>query len=242
MINIIVPRSTSGCVDRADRLCAERKRVNSSRGALVHLDLLVKFRGDETTFRMEEKKFGHDGALADVTHSLLRRVIAVIAGHARRSRILTRGLHALGYLLKAILPHLNPLGHVAHRGVFCEEEESTGMKTRNHSMPRHVCHCKTRAESPVFTGPTSIRRESHSCLRSRYLCRAHVQMKESHFPGNPAMQSTAMAKYLGVVSNGVLAIAVMKTQQYVYVCVCVQSAQQCVLADRLDKTAGLSPH
>lgn len=56
MINIILPRSTSGCVDRADRLCAERKRVNSSRGALVRLDLLVKFRGDETTFCMEERE------------------------------------------------------------------------------------------------------------------------------------------------------------------------------------------
>lgn len=67
-----------------------------------------------------KKKFVDDDTLADVTHSLFRRVIAVIARHARRSWILARGLHALGDLLEAILPHLNPLRHVAHRGVFCE--------------------------------------------------------------------------------------------------------------------------
>lgn len=45
-----------------------------------------------------------------------------------------------------------------------------------------------------------------------------MQMKESHFPGNLAMQNTATAKYLGVVRNEVLAIAVVRTQQ---LCVCV---------------------
>lgn len=81
------------------------------------------------------KKFGNDDNLVVATHSLLRRMIAMIAGHTRRSWIFARGLHALGYLLEPILPHLNPLRHVAHRGVFCEEQESTGMKTCNYSMP-----------------------------------------------------------------------------------------------------------
>lgn len=68
----------------------------------------------------KKRNFVDGDTLADVTHSLLGRVIAMIAGHARRSWILARGLHALGDLLEAILPHLNPLRHVAHRGVLCE--------------------------------------------------------------------------------------------------------------------------
>jgi len=70
---------------------------------------------------MEEKNSGTTTILAVATHSLLRRMIAMIAGHARRSWIFARRLHALGYLLEPILPHLNPLRHVAHRGVLCEE-------------------------------------------------------------------------------------------------------------------------
>jgi len=145
-----VPRSASDCVIAEPIVYAlkNKKRVKSSRKNVVRQHLLV-IRDDNTILCVKKEKLGDDGDLADVTHSLFRRVIAVIAGHARRSWILARRLHALGYFLEAILPHLNPLRHVAHRSVLCEEEESTGMKTRNHSMPRHDCHCKTRAVSPV---------------------------------------------------------------------------------------------
>lgn len=59
MINIIVPRSASGsCRQSRSRMRWKKACINSSRGALVRLDLLVKFRGDETTFCMEERNSG----------------------------------------------------------------------------------------------------------------------------------------------------------------------------------------
>lgn len=139
---------------------ALKESVSSCPGepAVVGLVPWLK-RGDKTTFCIEEKKGSrreNDGTLADATHSLFRRVIAVIAGHARRSWILARCLHALGDLLEPILPHLNPLRHVADCSVFCEEEESKGMRKRVIvvSMPRHDCHCKTaNGRVARFTGP-----------------------------------------------------------------------------------------
>lgn len=64
------------------------------------------------------------------THSLLRRVVAVITGHSWRSGILSRRLHTLRYLLETILPHLNPLCHVTHRRVFCENQAVTKISSR----------------------------------------------------------------------------------------------------------------
>lgn len=60
------------------------------------------------------------------THSLLRRVIAVITGHPWRAWVLPRRLHTLRDFLEPVLPHLNPLCHVAYRRVFYENTRGNG--------------------------------------------------------------------------------------------------------------------
>lgn len=123
----------------------------SSYRITVHNTLPVDVIGTLLPMGKEGRVGGGGGAkrggplpLVLFTHGLLGRVVPVVAGHARRSRVLPGRLHALRYLLEAVLPHLDPLRHVADRGVLCNGDVSlvTGRLCLGKDLPEsclHVC-------------------------------------------------------------------------------------------------------